>query len=453
MAGRGRGRHHHRRPEGAPAIRNKLERRGFDNYAIAPPDESADELVARGAEPAEAGERWKRIEAAVNAAKAQMDPHGDEADLKETLLAVDMYAGLKRTIRQRYGGQVVTNAWVKMYEMASELDLVRAARVPASEAKGGTLAKAPGPGKTHALRAFCDAELPGAFVCALSHYVCTAFPETQLEWVASSLYPEPEQTATPGERPATGEILGDYYGLYERNEARWLMSPEMRGDVTDVRDVRALAARAREKLGAVDLYTSDAGIEVSSDYGRQEEMTARINFGQTLVGLMALRPGGALVVKTYTFVHPFSQSLIGVCAALFERFSVVKPLSSRSANSEVYLVGLGFRGLGAGAEEGLLKALEHFAFGRPLAELGAATAASLYLAGRQIHEKQQVEFLNEALGFFAAYRGRTGELREALRGAARRAQEAWLARHPVRPLADSCRIPAAPAEEAAAARR
>lgn len=365
---------------------------------------------------------WSKIGEKVAAAKRLLDPHERDPALEKVLRYVDLHAGLKSTIRHRYGGQVVTNAWLKMYEITIAMGLADAARVPLPPA-----AAAAGCEHTHALRVFCNAELPGAFICALNHYLHTWSPGTRFEWVGSSLYPDPGDSC-----------LGDYYGLFARNPARWLMSPEMRGDVTNVDEIRTLVASAKHLLGEVDLYTSDAGVDVSSDYGRQEELTARIHLGQTLAGLMSLRVGGALVAKTYTFVHPSSISLMAVCASVFETFYVTKPTTSRPANSEVYIVGLGFRGLAEELEELLLSAVESFDFDRPLVALATPetenTEVSLLAAARRLHGRQQVSFLEEAVDYFRKYGNNLTALREGLEPVARRAQAEWLGKNPVRPI-------------------
>lgn len=408
--------------------RAKLPPAAFARFLVAPPDraepDDCDDLEASRAVPPE----WAEVERVLAAAKARLDPHAGDPALGEALRGVDLLAGLRRTIRLRFRGQAVTNAWLKMYELASALGLVPRAQVAEGE---GAL-----------LRVFCNAELPGAFVCALNHLVCTRHPGTRLEWVASSLYPGEEE-----EGGGAGDVLGDAYGLYARNPGRWLMSAKMRGDVTDPADIWALAAAAKTRLGAVDLYTSDAGIEVSGDYARQEQSTARIHLGQTLVGLMSLRRGGALVAKTYTFVHPASVSLLAVCAEAFDELLVTKPAASRPANSEVYVVGLGFRGLAAAQRARLLAAVADFDVAAPLVPLAgpawAGTVASLLEAARALHQRQQPRYLAEAVEYYRAFRGAPrGALRAALRGDAERAQAAWLRRYPVAPLAPDCRLAA-----------
>lgn len=372
---------------------------------------------------------FREVDEKTAAAKEPMDPIAEDPGLRGVLSAVDLYAGLKHQVTRYYNGQVVTNAWLKMYEMTSQLGLFEHARAVVD-------------GKP-TFRAFCNAELPGAFVCALNHYACTWFPDTQFRWAASSLYPDGGGAEAANDPSIYRDALGDAYGLYEHNRDNWLMDASMRGDVTSVADVKALVQRAKGKLGEIDLYTSDAGIDVSSDYMNQERLTAHIHYGQTLTGLMSLREGGALVVKTYTFNHPFSASLAGLCAALFDVFYITKPVTSRPANSEVYFVGMGFRGLGEETERLLLAVLENFDFDTPLYPLGLeeTTTLTILAAGRQIHMRQQVAFLDETMEFFAKYRDNVKALRAGLAQDARTSQAAWLSDNPIKRLEAYCKIP------------
>ena len=222
------------------------------------------------------------------------------------------------------------------------------------------------------------------------------------------------------------------------------------GDLTDAEVVAALAAAVHarfhgEETGA-SLYTSDAGIDVSSDFNRQEELTALLNYGQVLSGLLTLAPGGHLVSKQYTFFTPFSRSLIALLAALFDELYIVKPLTSRPSNSEIYLVGKGFRGIDAALAAALLARLAAYRAAAdttpsdwtPLLDptLTADVDAALLRVARTLHGRQQVAFLNEAADFHARWRGRLDQLGRALGHDARRVQEVWLSENPVRRIRD-----------------
>ena len=200
----------------------------------------------------------------------------------------------------------MTNAWFKCWEMIHVFQLV--------------------PHQGH-IKLFCNAELPGAFLFALNHYIKTK-TRTTYDWVANSLY------------PSDGSILGDEFGLVRRYQDRWMMSREHNGDVIQAVMIQRMEDRCQR---SVDLYTSDIGIGMDHEtFLKQEEMEAPLNLGQIICGMRTLREGGHLVCKTFMFFSPFSMSLLYLTSQCFDEFCVYKPETSRAANSEVYLVGKGY---------------------------------------------------------------------------------------------------------------
>jgi hypothetical protein len=114
------------------------------------------------------------------------------------------------------------------------------------------------------------------------------------------------------------------------------------GDLTKTETITALFNNVLAKWNGATLYTADAGLDVSDDYNSQEQATSLLNYGQCITGVMSLAAGGNFVTKQYTFFSQFNRSLIAVLASMFETFYVVKPVTSKPANSEIYLVGKGF---------------------------------------------------------------------------------------------------------------
>lgn len=396
-------------PETADSVRPgaKLVQGNFLTYTI----------PAAGGSPAGPGEdAWPALSAELIAIRARLDFAKSALDDPEicdraarTLRSSDLYARLKSRIRKEFGGQAVSNAWLKMFEILGRTGAVADCR------RAG-----------RPLRVFCNAEYPGAFVSAINHFLAAA--DGELDWVASSLH------------PGRAGVLGDQFGLQAKNPGRWLMDAQMRGDLTSAADIRALAARALGQLGSVDLYTSDAGIDVSADYNRQEELTARIHLGQVLAGLLVVRQGGALIVKMYAFFTRPSVSLIALCASLFRRVDIVKPRASRPANSEVYLVCLGrLAGPGPADVDRLAALASDPDSGQALAgapRLDTALAGAIALASRTIHGGQQVSFLEEAVRAC-----RAGAPPRSWVSARRGAEDSWLAQNPVRRLAPGSRLP------------
>ena len=104
-------------------------------------------------------EEWRAVRRTLDAAKAKFDaiPYKDFQRLSK---AVDLLFGLKRTLREQRNMQSSSNASLKISELIVEMQL--SPRTP----------RAP-------FHVFCNAELPGAFIIAISHYVHTRFRDHQ----------------------------------------------------------------------------------------------------------------------------------------------------------------------------------------------------------------------------------------------------------------------------------
>jgi hypothetical protein len=119
------------------------------------------------------------------------------------------------------------------------------------------------------------------------------------------------------------------------------MNKDNDGDVTSVDNQKDFE---KKLSGKVDLYTSDLGFDVSSDYSKQETFHAHANLGQIITALLVLKKGGNMVTKQYSYFQPFTVSLMGLLTMVFERVEVCKPMFSKSGNSETYLIGLRYKG-------------------------------------------------------------------------------------------------------------
>jgi hypothetical protein len=266
-------------------------------------------------------EDFSKLQHRLNTAKSQLNGIPDKV-YQALANAYDPYFTLKRQI----DAPGVTNAWLKMTELLAEMNLR-----PTTTATATTGAKQTKP------RFHFEAEFPGAMIMA-ALYQCPG-----LDWVASSL----AEGITPA--GSNGKALGDTYGLYKNNRQRWLMGQNGKdtnnGDLTNPKVVVQLARAVRESGGATH-YMADGGFEVA-DHNRQEELTGDLNAGQITCGLLSLSPGGCFMTKQYTFFTPRSINTITYLAGVFDEFWITKPRASRRLNSEIYLVGKGFKGLGS----------------------------------------------------------------------------------------------------------
>ncbi len=235
-----------------------------------------------------------------NKAKARYEaPTKKNASLfYKTVRTYEPAYAFRSEVHKKTGAKNVSGAWLKAYEMFSEFDIFD---------------------KKH-IRYFDNAAFPGSFILAAHHYV-TTMTDAKFEWFASSLMDD--------------DALQDKYGLYQNYNTRWMMDKKNNGDVTSLSNQKAIC----EKMGnSIDVYTSDLGFDVSSDYNEQEALHAHANLGQIITGLLVLKKGGHMITKQYSAYSPFTISIIGVLNKLFDQVYISKPLFSKMGNSESYLV-------------------------------------------------------------------------------------------------------------------
>jgi DNA-directed RNA polymerase II subunit RPB2 len=395
------------------------------------PIPSADSSEIIALEPTQENQ-WFKLQEEINAAKSKLDeiPQDIYQKLSRTL---DSYARLRTIVMDKYNMEHATNAALKMYELIYQMELLTDG--PVSVAGSTTSNCLP------VVQAFCNAELPGAFVIAINHFMKTRCVSSQFDWIASSYFP----AAALAKGDAT--ILEDKYKIYARNRLHWLMGPApnglpdgedpITGDVTDPSVINVLGNAAHQRFASNDganLYTSDVGKDIK-DPNRAEEETADINMGQVVSGLLSLAVGGHFVTKQFTFVTPFTRSLIAIVASLFNETYITKPKTSRPLNSEIYLVGKGFKGISPALAQALLDRCEAYkasdklwtSWGSMLQpDILARVDADILVAAQEVHGEQQVSFLNE---IYEAYR--LNDLKQITNTYEAQAQRAWLDENPL----------------------
>lgn len=94
-----------------------------------------------------------------------------------------------------------------------------------------------------------------------------------------------------------------------------------------------------------DLITADGGFDYSTDFNNQEQQSYHIIFAELVCALMIQKQGGTYICKIFDIFTEFTIKMIYIMYCLYDKVYIVKPLTSRPANSEKYIVALGFRGI------------------------------------------------------------------------------------------------------------
>ena len=100
-----------------------------------------------------------------------------------------------------------------------------------------------------------------------------------------------------------------------------------------------------DKVGyhSVDLVTADGGFDFSVDFNKQEENFTRLFLSEVYTALLLQKKHGSFIVKVFDMFTQDTVCLISILFSLYSHVYIVKPFTSRPANSEKYLVCLDFK--------------------------------------------------------------------------------------------------------------
>ena len=99
---------------------------------------------------------------------------------------------------------------------------------------------------------------------------------------------------------------------------------------------------AEKYSSCMDLITGDGGFDFSSDFNNQESHISNLLFAQMAFALVMQKKGGCFILKIFdSFMH-HTVDLLYILSSFYEKVSIVKPHTSRYANSEKYVVCKGF---------------------------------------------------------------------------------------------------------------
>lgn len=149
--------------------------------------------------------------------------------------------------------------------------------------------------------------------------------------------------------------LDHYYGITlksnnNRNIPDWKMNDNQSihisygkdgtGNLYDINNIEYFA----EEVGTntVDFITADGGFDFSSDFNNQEEQSFRLIVCEVLTTLLLQKRGGGFLLKVYDCFNAETFMLLHILKACYDDIYFIKPLTSRPANSERYVLCCGF---------------------------------------------------------------------------------------------------------------
>lgn len=88
----------------------------------------------------------------------------------------------------------------------------------------------------------------------------------------------------------------------------------------------------------IDIITADGGFDFSIDYNHQESVSLKLIFAQVSFAIAMQKIGGHFVLKMFDLFTKPSIDLLYILSSVYKKVIIVKPNTSRYANSEKYII-------------------------------------------------------------------------------------------------------------------
>jgi 23S rRNA U2552 (ribose-2'-O)-methylase RlmE/FtsJ len=152
---------------------------------------------------------------------------------------------------------------------------------------------------------------------------------------------------------------------------------------------------------SMDLITADGGFDFSSDFNHQEVLAQTLVVSEVLYALSLQKMGGSFVIKIFDTFTRVTVDIIHLLALFYTDVIIIKPNTSRVANSEKYIVCKGFK-----LPSNMDQVIETFStFFKKLQSASAATATTVSVGAilkspelHKLHIIHRIEEVNAILG-------------------------------------------------------
>ncbi|XP_034730048.1 cap-specific mRNA (nucleoside-2'-O-)-methyltransferase 2 [Etheostoma cragini] len=268
---------------------------------------------------AEEHSRLQALKASLNDIKNQLSDKNAEVWHQHTN-STNRAGKVIAAVRSAANAEICTQAWCKFSEILRTFSLL-----PEEALQNGEL------NTIH----LCEA--PGAFITALNHYIKTSESTRYCDWswVANTLNPYHEANS------GSTTIADDR--LIANTLPWWFFGSDNTGNIMiqkHLLELQWFVANMRR----VDVVTADGSFDCREKPDEQEALVASLHYCEVTAALLLLSPGGSFVLKMFTLYEHSSVGLLYLLNCCFRSVNVFKPATSKSGNSEVYVVCLNYDG-------------------------------------------------------------------------------------------------------------
>lgn len=122
----------------------------------------------------------------------------------------------------------------------------------------------------------------------------------------------------------------------------WLFCENYDGDILNENNIRTLIRQCK-LLSPIHLVTGDGSMDCMDQPENQEEFVSKLHLAELICSLGILAESGSMVIKLFTFFENSSICMLYILCCCFKEVHIFKPATSKEGNSEVYVIGMGFK--------------------------------------------------------------------------------------------------------------
>jgi hypothetical protein len=112
------------------------------------------------------------------------------------------------------------------------------------------------------------------------------------------------------------------------------------GNLISLDNFQYCAMKYKNKM---ELITADGGFDFSVDFNNQENMATQLILCEVFYALAIQKQGGSFILKIFDVFHKPTVDILYLLCYYYNHVSIMKPHTSRIANSEKYVVCQGFK--------------------------------------------------------------------------------------------------------------
>ena len=191
-------------------------------------------------------------------------------------------------------------------------------------------------GVRSSMQTFHLAEAPGGFIEAIGRTRRESCPGNTDQYYGMTLLDKADTTVPTWKK---GDFMHDFSGnILLENGA------DGTGNILSLENFVDICSPESKKkyVGMMDIVTGDGGFDFSTDFNQQEIAIGKLLFAQIAYAACLQKRGGSFVLKIFDSFMAHTIDLMYLLTTLYEKVYIVKPQTSRYANSEKYLVCIGF---------------------------------------------------------------------------------------------------------------